>query len=221
MKRVCFALVLFSLALAGCSNTIDSGSGTTTPAAGGAKGGTDAAASAGDEQSGGGSGSDTAAAAGSDVALTPENTKIKFVGAHVDKTKPDNNGWFEGLKGTAKVDGDKLQSVEVEIDTTSINTEHEDLTKHLKTADFFDVNTHPIATFKSTAIEDAGDGKVNITGDLTMLGETKSITFPATVSTDGGLTLGSDFTIDRTEFGMNFGVENVEKEVKMTVTVGK
>ena len=91
----------------------------------------------------------------------------------------------------------------------------------LKSADFFNVNEHPKATFESTAIEEAGEGQVNITGDFTLLDVTKSITFSATVGTDDGLALKAEFTIDRTDFGMNFGLEMVEKEVKMTVTMPK
>lgn len=241
MKRVCFALVLLSLALAGCSNNADSGGGTATPTAGGATGDTDATTPAGDDQSGGG-GSDTAttgdtdtdtdggnddvgdnaAPAESAVAITPENTKIQFVGTHTDKDKPDpRTGTFGAFDGTANVDGGTLKSIEVEIETASLTTEIEKLTNHLRGPDFFNAKTHPKATFKSTKIEDAGDGTVNITGDLTLLGNTKSITFPATVSTDDGLTLQSEFTIDRTEFEMNYGLEGVEKAVAMTVTVGK
>jgi polyisoprenoid-binding protein YceI len=56
---------------------------------------------------------------------------------------------------------------------------------------------------------------------LTLLGNTKSISFPATVSTDGGLTLTAKFELDRTKFGMNYGVGKVEKTVTMTIAIGK
>ncbi|MEQ8788779.1 MAG: YceI family protein [Pirellulaceae bacterium] len=161
-------------------------------------------------------------AAAGDTELSPANTKIQFVGVHTDPAKPDpRTGTFGKFSGKAALEGGVLKSVSVDIQTDSLSTEFEKLTNHLKSPDFFAVKQFPKATFKSTKIEDAGDGKVNITGDLTLLDATKSITIPATVSTEGGLKLNAKFTIDRTQFGMTFGEENVKKEVEMTVTVGK
>jgi polyisoprenoid-binding protein YceI len=160
-------------------------------------------------------------AASQDVALTPENTKIEFVGTHAGDKPDPRKGSFAKFNGTAKVDGGRLASVTVDIETESLTTEIDKLTNHLKSADFFDVKQYPTARFESTKIESAGKGKVNITGNLTLHNETKSITFPATVSTtDKGLAIKSEFQIDRTEFGMNYAPDKVEKQVAMTVTVG-
>lgn len=161
-------------------------------------------------------------AASNEVELTPANTKIQFVGTHTDPEKPDpRTGTFGQFSGTATVEGGKLTAVSVTIQTESLSTEIEKLTNHLKSPDFFAVKQFPQATFKSTKIGPAGDGTMNITGDLTLLATTKSITFPATVTTDGGLKLSAEFIIDRTEFGMEYGQDGVKKEVAMTVTVGK
>ena len=161
------------------------------------------------------------AAEGNTVALNPENTSIQFVGTHADPEKPDpRTGRFEQFSGTAVVDGAALKSVSVDIDTTSLATEIEKLTAHLKSPDFFNVNEHPNASFVSTSVEPGEGESVTITGELTLLGTTKSISFPATVSTDGGLQLNATFEIDRTEFGMDYGADKVLKEVQMTVTVG-
>jgi polyisoprenoid-binding protein YceI len=143
------------------------------------------------------------------------------VGTHADPNKPDpRTGTFGDFTGKATIDGGKLTAVQVDIKTESLSTSIEKLTNHLKSADFFDVREHPQATFQSTKIEGEGD-KVNITGDLTLLGVKKSITFPATVSIKEDLSLKAEFTIDRTEFGMDYGLANVKKEVEMTVTVGQ
>jgi len=155
------------------------------------------------------------------IALTPENTKVQFVGTHAAADPNPRTGVFEQFSGTATIDGSALTSLEVEIQTDSLSTDIEKLTNHLKSPDFFSVNEHPTATFQSTSISAGDDGKTNITGDLTLLGVTKSITFPAEISTADGLSLKSEFTIDRTEFGMDFGLQQVEKEVAMTVTVGQ
>ncbi len=159
------------------------------------------------------------------ATLAPENTKIVFVGTH-SGAKPDpRTGGFGKFTGKAEVDADTkaLKAVSVEIETGSLWTQIEMLTNHLKNADFFDVKEHPQAAFQSTKIE-AGDatGSVTITGNLTLHGATKEISFPATVSiTDAGLTLSSKFTIDRTEFGMTFGEGKVEKKVALTVVIGE
>ena len=61
---------------------------------------------------------------------------------------------------------------------------------------------------------------MKIVGDLTLLGKTKSISFPASVkTTDGGLQLKSEFTIDRTDFGMDYGLDGVEKPVTLNVSI--
>ncbi len=160
-------------------------------------------------------------AKGTAVPLSPENAKIQFVGKHTDESKDDRIGTFSKFAGEAKVDEGKLASIQFDIETSSVFAHNEKLTNHLKTADFLDVREYPKATFQSTKVEPAGEGKVNITGDFTLLKTTKSITIPATVSTEDGLSLKSDFTIDRTQWGMNYGTAGVEKEVDLTVTIGK
>jgi polyisoprenoid-binding protein YceI len=156
-----------------------------------------------------------------DVALTPKNCRIQFVGTHAGEKPDPRTGHFAKFSGTAAVDAGKLKSVAVNIDTKSLATDIDRLTNHLKSPDFFNVNEHPTAKFVSKSIESTPDGKTKITGELTLLGTTKSISFPAAVTTDGGLSLKAEFPIDRTAFGMNYGVDRVEKTVQMTVTVGK
>ena len=156
-----------------------------------------------------------------EVALTPENTLIQFVGTHVGDKPDPRTGKFGKLTGSAKGADGKLTEVMVTIDTASLETEIEKLTNHLKSPDFFDVRQHPEATFVSKKIEAGEDGKVNITGDLTMLGETKSITFPAVVKVGKDMSLTAEFVIDRTEFGMNYSPDKVHKDVTMTIKVGK
>ena len=154
------------------------------------------------------------------VALTEANTKVEFIGVHVGDKPDPRKGSFAKLNGSAILDMGTLKAVTVEFDTDSLTTELPPLTTHLKSPDFFDVKQHPTAKFESTTIEPGADGKVNVTGNLTLLGVTKPITMPATVSTEGGLKLTAEFSIDRTEFGMTFGEDKVEKIVAMTVTIG-
>jgi polyisoprenoid-binding protein YceI len=72
---------------------------------------------------------------------------------------------------------------------------------HITTGDFFEVEKYPTSTFKITKVDGA-----NITGDLTMHGVTKSVTFPAKVSMVGGkATATASIPVDRTDFGVKYG----------------
>lgn len=160
---------------------------------------------------------------GAKATLSPDNTRIDFVCAHVGEKPDPRKGRFTKFSGTAEVDAaaKKLKSVNVEIDATSLATEFQKLTDHLKSADFFEVKEFPTAKFESTAIEGEGS-QTKITGNLTLHGVTKEISFPATVDVnESGLTLSSKFTIDRSQFGMTFGPDKVENRVDMTVIIGQ
>jgi polyisoprenoid-binding protein YceI len=159
------------------------------------------------------------------ATLAPANTSIGFVGAHLGEKPDPHAGGFEAFAGSLGVDtaAKALTSAAVEIETGSLWTEIGNLTTHLKSPDFFDVKQHPKATFQSTAIAPgAKAGEVSITGDFTLLGVTKPITFPAKVSiSDAGVTLEATFAIDRTAFGMNYGVDKVDRNVAVSLAVGR
>ncbi|MEW4565928.1 YceI family protein [Bremerella sp. JC770] len=156
-----------------------------------------------------------------EVKLTPENTLIQFVGIHKGDKPDPRTGKFGKFSGTAKAADGKLSEVSVVIETASLETEIEKLTNHLKSPDFFDVRENPEAKFVSKKIETADDGTVTITGDLTLLKETKPVSFPATVKVGKDITLDAEFKINRTDFGMNYGTDNVHEDVTMTIKVGK
>ena len=155
-----------------------------------------------------------------DFKLTGENTKITFVGM---KRNPDgkHTGGFKTVTGTAKVDGTDLTTLKLDasIDVNSIFSDDEKLTGHLKSPDFFDVKNHPKAMFKVTKVEKAEKG-YTLTGELTMLGKTKPVVMPSTVSVAGdALTLKSDFKINRTDWGMTFGKGKIDEDVALKVEI--
>lgn len=159
--------------------------------------------------------------AAAEVTLTPETTKIEWVG-----TKPGgkHTGGFKKVTGTiANVTPDLAGSkISVEIDADSLYSDNPKLTAHLKSPDFFDVKKHGKAKFESTAIAAGGSGGAThtVSGNLTLHGVTKEVSFPATVSQTGKtFKLTSKFTIDRKDFGMTFGEGKVDNPVTITVAV--
>jgi polyisoprenoid-binding protein YceI len=158
----------------------------------------------------------SAGAADVKYALNGENTQITFVG-----TKPGgmHTGGFKKLTGAATVTDGTMSMIEVEIDTDSLYSDNEKLTGHLKSPDFFGVKDNPKATFKTTKVEKTDKG-YTITGDLTMIGKTKSVSFPASATENGGaLSISTSFPIDRTEWGMNYGKGKIDDKVMLKVAV--
>jgi polyisoprenoid-binding protein YceI len=143
-------------------------------------------------------------------AISPDNATIGFVGS---KVTGSHNGGFKLFKGTFEVDPAKLESSKItaEIDTTSIFTDNDGLTNHLKSPEFFDVAKFPTSNFVSTGIEagvkdpKAKDATHTVTGNLTLHGVTKSISFPAKIAVSGDkATLDSEFFINRKDFGITY-----------------
>ncbi|MEN9582006.1 MAG: hypothetical protein RJA70_5015 [Pseudomonadota bacterium] len=131
-------------------------------------------------------------------------SSIGWVGA---KVTGKHEGLFTDFVGTATLQGDTVKGVSFEVKTASVTSDDAKLTGHLKSGDFFDVAKHPDATFKTTAISQKPTG-VNtheITGDLTLRGVTKSISFPAKVTIDAKSVSGAaEFTINRKDFGIQY-----------------
>src|SRR5215216_768854 len=146
-----------------------------------------------------------APAQGQRYVITPQNSKIEFVGS---KVTGKHNGSFGDFSGQVDYAGTPENSrVSITIKSDSITTDTPDLTKHLKTADFFDVAKYPEASFVSTAIKPGGENGAThtVTGNFTLHGVTKAITFPATINvTPDVATVDSSFSINRKDFGINY-----------------
>ena len=123
-------------------------------------------------------------------------------------------------------------SVEVTIDPASIDTADTQRDTHLRSADFFDVEKFPQATFKSTKVEDKGGDTYRITGDLTLHGVTKPVSFDATFEGAGKDPWGGEragfsasTSIDRRQFGLEWnkaletGGVLVGEKVELTLEV--
>ena len=151
------------------------------------------------------------------AAKTYSNTTgiVNWTGA---KLAYDHKGTLNVESGVFSAEGNKIKSGDFIIDMASLtNTDlasdaekKAKLEGHLKSADFFDVAIFPKATFSITSVVDADTDEANctITGNLTMKGVSKSVTFDALViaKEDGSLTAVSDkFKIKRTDWGIKYG----------------
>ncbi|WP_010584641.1 YceI family protein [Schlesneria paludicola] len=146
-------------------------------------------------------------------SLNGENTKIEWTGTKADGK---HDGGFKQVKGTATLsDGSNLK-FDVEIDCGSLYSDDPKLTQHLKSPDLFSVKDHPKAKFKSTKIEKTSDG-TQVTGDLTILGKTKKVTFPAEIKTGDTLAIKAAFNINRQDFGMTYGTGKINDDVEVRV----
>ena len=87
---------------------------------------------------------------------------------------------------------------------------------HLKSEDFFDVAKYPTSKFVITKVEETEDGKLEVTGKLTIKDITKSITIPATISTKAGVTTfkSETFNINRTDFNVRYGSKSFFDNLK-------
>ncbi|MAY39209.1 MULTISPECIES: YceI family protein [Spongiibacter] len=115
--------------------------------------------------------------------------KIDTAGAHAFiqfKIKHLGYSWlygrFDEFSGRFNYDADKPEasSVNVEINTASLNSNHAERDKHLRGKDFLNVDKYPKATFVSTSFTPKGDGKAELKGKLTLHGVTKEISIDVT-----------------------------------------
>lgn len=142
---------------------------------------------------------------GEAVVITPENSKVEFTGS---KVTGKHEGGFKAFTGSIDLVNNKPEESQVsfEIEMNSVFTDTDGVTKHLQTADFFDVEKFPKSTFVSTKIVPGaakGAGNYTVTGDMTLHGTAKSITFPAKITVDPDkVAVESEFFINRKDFGI-------------------
>ncbi|CAN7573498.1 hypothetical protein ASF11_20275 [Acidovorax sp. Leaf76] len=167
------------------------------------------------------------AAQAANYAIDPTHTFVTFEIGHFGTTT--NRARFDKKQGTVEFDrAAKTGKVDITIDTTSVNSGTPPFDKHLQSPDLFDAAKHPTIKFVSDKFTFNGDKVSEVTGQLTLLGKTAPVTLKATQFNcyDSPMlkreVCGGDFetTIDRTQWGMNYGVEwGFPKNVRLVVQI--
>ncbi|MEM8749987.1 MAG: YceI family protein [Pseudomonadota bacterium] len=166
------------------------------------------------------------AAQAATYTIDPSHSFIKFETNHLGFSKL--SGEFNKFSGTLNYDpeaGAAAQQVKVEIDTASIDTNWADRDKHLRSGDFFDVSKFTTAVFESTGYQGDANGGT-LTGNLTLLGVTKEVSFPIVKIGEGkdpwgGYRVGFEgkYTLTRKDFGMDFNVGPKAETVDVTLQI--
>ena len=115
-------------------------------------------------------------------------------------------GRFTDFAGTIVADAAKPEnsSVEFTVKTASIDTDQEQRDKHLRSADFFDVEKYPEITFKSSKVTPKGNNQFDVAGTLTMHGVAKPVTLPVAYLGTMGDKAGfeTQVTLNRKDYGI-------------------
>ncbi len=159
--------------------------------------------------------------------IDPTHTFVTFEINHFGASV--NRGRFDKKEGTVQFDrAGKTGKVEISFDATSINSGTPAFDKHLQSADLFNAAQHPKITFVSDKFSFNGDKVSEVSGQLTLLGKTGPVTLKANQFNCYQSPMlkhevcGGDFeaTIDRTQWGMNYGVDwGFAKNVRLVVQV--
>lgn len=206
MKQIkALASLVPAVILLGCSNPADN-----VPAA--------SVSPASDAKSDAGGASESG---GQTFAFGPESATIEFVGS---KVTGSHSGGFQRFAGEFRVADGRLadSGSKVVIDMSSIWTDNNRVTGHLKNADFFDVPQFPTATFVSESVTSATSGST-VTGNLTLHGVTKKISFPANIQIGpDSVQVTAEFFLNRFDFDIKYpGKANdlIRKEVVLKLNV--
>lgn len=132
-------------------------------------------------------------------------SKLGALGAKITAQHPIV---FHEFAGKVGMDGDSVTGVAFAARIESLEADAEKLTAHLKKADFLDAAQFPFATFGSvelTAGSDQPGFTHTVTGDLTIHGKTRRVTFPATITVDAArVDAKTEFVINRQDFGVTY-----------------
>jgi polyisoprenoid-binding protein YceI len=157
--------------------------------------------------------------------IDPNHSAIGFEVLHMGLVNVP--GFFTDFSGTVSYNAEDVtkSSVEFTAKTASVDTRVAGRDKHLRSADFFDVENHPEMTFRSTKVEKKGD-MLRVTGDFTLRGVKKTIELQVKIAgfadgRGGSKVMGAtaETMIDRTAYNVSHSLGGVSKDVKITLNI--
>ena len=138
-------------------------------------------------------------------ALIPGQSEVAYVGT---ESGVSVEGSFSRFEAHVNLDPDKPQSgsVAISVDMASVVFPSDEVLKELAKPDWFDTAHFPKSEFRSSSIRNLADGRVEISGALTIKGRTRDVVFPVTIGRSGGVTVASGvISVKRLDFGVGSG----------------
>jgi polyisoprenoid-binding protein YceI len=172
----------------------------------------------------------SAAAEPARYELDPAHTTVAFLVEHIGYAK--TLGQFLRASGGYTFDADTraLSGLRVVVETASVDTNHEARDRHLRSGDFLASDEHATMTFTAGNANVTGEHTFTVTGELTLLGQTRPLTLEATVNKSAPYPIGDRAEVmgisargllKRSDFGMTYGVADnlVGDEVEIIIEV--
>ena len=158
--------------------------------------------------------------------LDPAHTNVIAQWNHFGFSNPFAN--FGNVDGTVVYDADNIgnSSVQVTLPLSGLEAFTPKFNDHLRSADFFDAAKFPNATFKSTRVEAAGEGKLKVSGELTIKDITRPVVLDVTLNKAGehpmkkvpAIGFDATATVKRSDFGVGAYAPMVSDEVALKIT---
>lgn len=138
-------------------------------------------------------------------------------------------GAFSQMEGTVVYDpaAPESSTITIEIAAESVDTRNENRDGHVKSPDFLNAKQFPTIRFESTGVEATGEGRLAVTGDLTLLGVTRPVTAQVEKTGEGKhprsgkdlVGFEARFAVDRTDYDMNFMAGPLGEEVEFILAI--
>lgn len=165
-------------------------------------------------------------------AIDRNHTLVAFTWERIGLSR--QQGRFTDVSGSVAFDpaAPEAAQLDISIRASSLQTGVDALDRHLRSVDFFDVATHPVITFRSTAVVKTGEKTGDVTGDLTLLGVTAPVTLQVTWRFSGPHPLGAinpslagrtvavfaaRGTLKRSAFGMTRAIPLVSDDIEIVI----
>lgn len=146
-------------------------------------------------------------------AIDTDASSVKWTGNKV--IGGGHNGSLDLASGKLVLENGQLNTGSFTADMTTVVVEDltggmaDKLSGHLFSDDFFGVSEHPASSFSITSIDKDGPNSYNVTGDLTIKGQTNAVTFPATLTWENELPVATaNVKVDRTKYGIRYGSDS-------------